>query len=153
MKKTSIKTSFEPQFEYWSLIWMFHAEKVIVRLIWHIKMLSGWSIMIYYLKNFLKKIAPLLLIILILRGLPLNRSKLAIILAQHYWWLQDLIYNYNLRSESSFVVPGVGTVHNCQTPIQCYGSLIWNIILDYIKDSKNFRLGLPKLSSLQGNIH
>ena len=27
MKKTSIKTSFEPQFEYWSLIWMFHAEK------------------------------------------------------------------------------------------------------------------------------
>ena len=153
MKKTSIKTSFEPQFEYWSLIWMFHGEKVIVRLIWHIKMLSGWSIMIHYLKNFLKKIAPLLFIILILRGLPLNRSKLAIILAQHYWWLQDLIYNYNLCSESSFVVPGVGTVHNCQNPIQCYGSLIWNIILDYIKDSKNLRLGLPKLSSLQGNIH
>ena len=67
-------------------------------------------------------------------------------------YLQDH-HNYNLCSESNFVVPGVGTVHNCQNPIQCYGSLIWNIILDYIKDSKNFRLDLPKLSSLQGNIH
>ena len=50
-----------------------------------------------------------------------------------------MIYNdhsYNLRSKSKFVVPSVRTVHNGQNSIQYDGSLIWNMIVGYIKDSE-----------------
>ena len=45
-------------------------------------------------------------------------------------------HSYNLRSKSKFVVPSVRTVHNGQNSIQYYGSLIWNMIAGYIKNSK-----------------
>ena len=45
-------------------------------------------------------------------------------------------HSYNLRSKSKFVVPSVRTVHNGQNSIQYYGSLIWNMIVGYIKYSE-----------------
>ena len=45
-------------------------------------------------------------------------------------------HSYNLRSKSKFVVPSVRTVHNGQNSIQHFGSLIWNMIAGYIKDSE-----------------
>ena len=45
-------------------------------------------------------------------------------------------HSYNLRSKSKFVVPSVRTVHNGQNSIQYDGSLIWNMIVGYIKDSE-----------------
>ena len=45
-------------------------------------------------------------------------------------------HSYNLRSKSKFVVPSVRTVHNGQNSIQYYGSVIWNMIVGYIKDSE-----------------
>ena len=45
-------------------------------------------------------------------------------------------HSFNLCSKSKFVVPSVRTVHNGQNSIQYYGSLFWNMILGYIKDSK-----------------
>ena len=51
-------------------------------------------------------------------------------------------HSYNLRSKSKFVVPSVRTVHNGQNSIQHFGSLIWNMIAGYIKDSET--LGIFK---------
>ena len=45
-------------------------------------------------------------------------------------------HSYNLRSKSKFVVPSVRTVHNGQNSIQYYGSLIWNMIVGFIKYSE-----------------
>ena len=45
-------------------------------------------------------------------------------------------HSYNLRSKSKFVVSSVRTVHNGQNSIQYYGSLIWNMIVGYIKYSE-----------------
>ena len=42
-------------------------------------------------------------------------------------------HSYNLRSKSKFVVPSVRTVYNGQNSIQYYGSLIWNMIVGFIK--------------------
>ena len=53
--------------------------------------------------------------------------------------IEDLLttyHSYNLRSKSKFVVPSVRTVHNGQNSIQYDGSLIWNMIVGYIKDSE-----------------
>ena len=53
--------------------------------------------------------------------------------------IDDLIttyHSYNLRSKSKFVVSSVCTVHNSQNSIQYYGSLIWNMIVDYTKYSE-----------------
>ena len=44
-------------------------------------------------------------------------------------------HSYNLRSKSKFVVPSVRTAHNGQNSTQYYGSLIWNMILGFIKYS------------------
>ena len=45
-------------------------------------------------------------------------------------------HSYNFCSKSKFVVPSVRTVHNGQNSIQYYGSVIWNMIVGYIKDSE-----------------
>ena len=45
-------------------------------------------------------------------------------------------HSYNLRSKSKFVVPSVRTVYNGQNSIQYYGSLIWNMIVGFIKYSE-----------------
>ena len=45
-------------------------------------------------------------------------------------------HSYNLRSKSKFVVSSVRTVHNGLNSIQYYGSLIWNMIVGYIKFSE-----------------
>ena len=45
-------------------------------------------------------------------------------------------HSYNLCSKSKFVVPSVCTFHNDQNSIQYYGSLIWNMIAGYVKDSE-----------------
>ena len=53
--------------------------------------------------------------------------------------IEDLLttyHGYNLCSKSKSVVPSVRTVHNGQNSIQYYGSLIWNMIAGYIKDSE-----------------
>ena len=53
--------------------------------------------------------------------------------------IDDLIttyHSYNLRSKCKFVVSSVRTVHNGQNSIQYYGSLIWNMIVGYIKYSE-----------------
>ena len=53
--------------------------------------------------------------------------------------IDDLFTTYhscNLLSKFKFVVPSVRTVHNGQNSIQYYGSLIWNMIVGYIKDSE-----------------
>ena len=53
--------------------------------------------------------------------------------------IDDLItayHSYNLRSKSNFAVSSVRTVHNSQNSIQYYGSLIWNMIVGYIKYSE-----------------
>ena len=53
--------------------------------------------------------------------------------------IDDLIttyHSYNLRTKSKFVVSSVRTVHNGQSSIQYYGSLIWNMIVGYIKYSE-----------------
>ena len=51
-------------------------------------------------------------------------------------------HSYSLRSKSKFVVPSVLTVHNGQNFIQYYGSLVWYMIVRYIKDSET--LGIFK---------
>ena len=45
-------------------------------------------------------------------------------------------HSYNLRSECKFAVPSVRTGHNDQNSIQYYGSLIWNMIVGFIKYSE-----------------
>ena len=50
--------------------------------------------------------------------------------------------SYNLCSKSKFFVPSVRTIHNCQNSIQYYGSLIWDMIVGFIKDSET--LGIFK---------
>ena len=53
--------------------------------------------------------------------------------------IDDLIttyHSYNLCSKSKFVVSSVRTVHNGQNSIQYYGSLIWNMMVGYIKGSE-----------------
>ena len=53
--------------------------------------------------------------------------------------IEDLLttyHGYNLCSKSKSVVPSVRTVHNGQNSIQYYGSLIWNMIAGYLKDSE-----------------
>ena len=55
--------------------------------------------------------------------------------------------SYNLPSESKFVVPSVRTVHNGQNYIQYYDSLIWNMIVGFIKYSEAvgiFKGKIPK---------
>ena len=54
-------------------------------------------------------------------------------------------HSYNLRSKSKFVVPSVRTVHNGQNSIQYYGSLIWNMITGYIKDSETLDISKGKI--------
>ena len=59
--------------------------------------------------------------------------------------IEDLLttyHGYNLCSKSKSVVPSVCTVHNGQNSIQYYGSLIWNMIAGYLKDSET--LGIFK---------
>ena len=51
-------------------------------------------------------------------------------------------HSYSLRSKSKSVVPSVRTVHNGQNSIQCYSSLISNMIAGCLKDSES--LGLFK---------
>ena len=42
-------------------------------------------------------------------------------------------HSYNLRSKSKFVIPSVRTAYNDQNSIQYYGSLIWNMIVGFMK--------------------
>ena len=43
------------------------------------------------------------------------------------------------------VVPSVRAVHNGQNSIQYYGSLTWNIIAGYIKDSETLYIFKSKI--------
>ena len=45
-------------------------------------------------------------------------------------------HSYNFRPKSEFVVSSVRIVHNGQNTIQYYSSLIWNMIVGYIKYSE-----------------
>ena len=45
-------------------------------------------------------------------------------------------HSYNLHSKSKFVISSVCTVCNGQNSIQYYSSLIWNMIVGYIKYSE-----------------
>ena len=54
-------------------------------------------------------------------------------------------HSYNLRSKSKFAVPNVRTVHNGQNYIQYYGSLVWNMIPGYIKDSETLDIFKGKI--------
>ena len=47
-----------------------------------------------------------------------------------------MIYLPHIMVSIFAVVPIVRTVHNGQNSIQYYGSLTWNIIVGYIKDSE-----------------
>ena len=53
--------------------------------------------------------------------------------------IEDLFttyHSYNFCSKSKFVVSSVRIVHNGQNAIPYYGSLIWNMIVSYIKYSE-----------------
>ena len=63
-------------------------------------------------------------------------------------------HSYNLSSKTNFVVPGIRTVHNGQKSLQRYNLLIWNVILDYIKDLETLN-GSPSFAhvAISKNIH
>ena len=94
----------------------------------------GWSIMIkfHHFRNFLIKIFLFNIQSLVIEMFKVINNIAATIIDD----LFTTYHSYNLRSKSKFVVPSVRTVHNGQNSIQYYGSLIWNMIVGYIKYSE-----------------
>ena len=94
----------------------------------------GWSIMIkfHHFTNFLINIFFFNIPRLVFEMFKVINNIDATI-------IDDLIttyHSYNLRAKCKFVVSSVRTVHNGQNSIQYYGSLIWNMIVGYIKYSE-----------------
>ena len=58
--------------------------------------------------------------------------------------------NYNLRSQSDFVIPQIKTVCNGTNSLRYFGPMIWNLIPKEIKYSDSLESFIVKLGS--GNL-
>ena len=96
-------------------------------------------IKLHYLRNFLKKLTPLLFIISIFSHLSVSTI------------IDDLFTrsdnSYILRLKLNFVVPGVRTVCNDQNSIQCYTPFIWNIIHKRFLNFRHVQKPNPKMEA------
>ena len=57
--------------------------------------------------------------------------------------------NYNLRSQSDFVIPQIKTVYNGTNSLRYFGPIIWNLIPKEIKYSDSLESFIGKIS---GNL-
>ena len=59
--------------------------------------------------------------------------------------------NYNLRSQSDFVIPEVKTVYKGSSSPRYFGPIIWNLIPIEIKYSDSFDSFIPKMRQWKPN--
>ena len=59
--------------------------------------------------------------------------------------------NYNLRSQSNFVIPEVKTVYKGSNSLRYFGPIIWNLIPKEIKYSDSLDSFIPKIRQWNPN--
>ena len=147
-KRTLIKTSYESQYRYCSLTWMFYSRKSNNK----INLLHERALKIIHndqissFQELLDKDNSFTVYHFNIQSLAIEIFKVINNIAVTI--IDDLFttyHSYNLLSKSKFVDPSVGTVHNGQNSIQHYGPLIWNMIPDYIKDSETLDIFKDKM--------
>ena len=149
-KRTLIKASFESQFRYCSLTWMFHSRKsnnkINLNLLHERVLRMIYNHQISSFQELLDKDNSFTVHHFNIHSLAIEMFKVINNIAATI--IDDLFttyLSYNLRSQSKFVVPSVRTVHNGQNSVRYYGSLIWNMMPGYIKDSETLDIFKGKI--------
>ena len=60
--------------------------------------------------------------------------------------------NYNLRSQSDFVIPELKTMYKGSNSLRYFGPIIWNLISKEIKYSDSLDSFIPKIRQWKPNI-
>ena len=147
-KRTLIKAFFESQFRYCSLTWMFHSRKSNneINLLHERALRMIYNDQISSFQELLDKDNSFTVHHFNIQSLAIEMFKVINnIAATIFGDLFTTYHSYNLRSKSKFAVPNVRTVHNGQNYIQYYGSLVWNMIPGYIKDSETLDIFKGKI--------